>query len=442
MREYFFQFVLFLAGAVIGIVASLFPNTGKRLAWILALLLVATSLVWAGYEFGTRGPTPPLTSSPVSIKSTNTPPSPSQISRASISGEITLWYQYGTGSAEETALAKIIQQARVNLPDITINVLQVPYDDIYNEYRTAVASGGGPDLFIAPNDSLGDDARSFYIADITNLAAGRLDSYSQLSLSGMSLNGRLYGIPESFKAVVFWYNKDMIQTPPATTDQLKALMEQGTPVSISYGCYHHFGFFSSFGGRIFDGNWNFVADQGGVSDAMAYLNDLYQISKANGWPKSDSDGLAPFTEGTMAAITNGNWALGDYRAALGDRLGVAPLPSGPGGPAKPFLGVDGFYFNPNSTNKEAALEVALYLTNRNSQTIMMNEAGHVPVNETVQITDPLIQGLIDAFADGYIRPQVPQLGNYWSYFCDTDQVFEAGISPATWVRTATENANK
>ena len=363
-------------------------------------------------------------------------------SGSTATGEVTFWHAYATGSAEEAALTAILEQAKTDMPNVTINVLQVPFNDIYNKYRTDVASGGGPDMFIAPNDSLGDDARAGLLADITELASGKLGDYTQLSIDGMSVDGKLYGVPESLKAVALWYNKDLIDTPPATTDELKALMEGGTPVSLSYGCYHHYGFFGSFGGKIFDDSWTVVADQGGVADAMAYLNDLYQISVENGWPKNDSDGLAPFTEGQMAIITNGNWAMGDYRKALGDKLGVAALPSGPGGAATPLLGVDGFYFNPNSANLESALEVALYLTGKDAQTAMMNEAGHVPANTTVEVTDPLIQGLLTAFETAYVRPQVPQLGNYWSNFCGTDQVFEAGVPAADWVAEATTNANK
>jgi len=355
--------------------------------------------------------------------------------------EVTFWHAYGTGSAEETALTALLEQAKTDMPNYTINVLQVPFNDIYNKYRTDVASGGGPDMFIAPNDSLGDDARNGLIADITDLAAGKLGDYGKLSVEGMSVDGKLYGIPESLKAVALWYNKDLIDTPPATIDDLKALMEGGTPVSLSYGCYHHWGFFGSFGGQVFDDSWKVVAGDG-VADAMSYLNDLYQISVANGWPKNDSDGLAPFTEGQMAIITNGNWAMGDYRTALGDKLGVTALPAGPGGAANPLLGVDGFYFNPNSANKEAALEVALYLTGKNAQTVMMNDAGHVPANTTVEITDPVIQGLVDAFSTAYVRPQVPEMNNYWSNFCGTDQVFEAGVPAADWVAEATANANK
>jgi arabinogalactan oligomer/maltooligosaccharide transport system substrate-binding protein len=358
--------------------------------------------------------------------------------------EVTFWHAYGTGSAEELALAKNLEQAAIDMPEIKINVLQVPFNDIFNKYSTDVAAGGGPDMFIAPNDNLGDEARAGLLADITELAAGQLDGVSQLGIDGMSLDGKLYGIPETLKAVTLWYNKELLPTPPATTDELLALMQGGTEVAFTYGCYHNYGFFSAFGGEIFDADWKVIADQGtGVTDAMTWLNELYQISKTNSWTKNDSDGLAPFSEGKAAAIVNGNWAMGDYKTALGDKLGVAPLPAGPGGPAKPMLGVDGFYFNPNSTNQEAALKVALYLTNDKSQTVMMNEAGHVPVRTDITISDPLIQGLVDAFNVGAtIRPQVPQLGLYWSNFCGTDQVYEQGIAPDAWVKAGAETANQ
>ena len=358
--------------------------------------------------------------------------------------EVTFWHAYGTGSAEEVALAKNLAQAAIDMPEIKINVLQVPFNDIYNKYRTDVAAGGGPDMFIAPNDSLGDDARAGLVADITALAAGKLDGINQLGIDGMSVDGVLYGVPESMKAVAMWYNKDLLPTPPATTDELKALMEGGTQVAISFGCYHDFGFFGAFGGKIFDENWKVIADQGtGVVDAMTYLNDLYQIAKTNSWTKNDSDGLAVFQEGKAALITNGNWAMVDYQNALGDKLAVTALPAGPVGPATPFLGIDGFYLNPNSQVQEAALKVALYLSNAASQTVMMNDAGHVPVRTDVTITNPLIQGLVDAFNKGAtIRPQVPQLGLYWSNFCGDADVYEKGIAPAEWVTTATANANK
>jgi arabinogalactan oligomer / maltooligosaccharide transport system substrate-binding protein len=413
----------------------------KSLYALASLLLIASVVLTACGSGAATEPAQPA--EPAAPEATTAPAEPAATEApAAEPVEVTFWHAYGTGSAEEVALSKVLEQAAVDLPQYKINVLQVPFNDIYNKYRTDVAAGGGPDMFIAPNDSLGDDARAGLIADITDLAAGKFDGVNQLGLDGMTVDGKLYGVPESLKAVAFWYNTDMMSTPPATTDELKTMMEGGTPVAISFGCYHQWGFYNDFGGQVFDENWNVVAGDG-VAAAMSYLNDLYQISVENGWPRNDSDGLAPFSEGTVAAITNGNWAMGDYRNALGDKLAVAALPAGPDGVAEPLLGVDGFYLSPNSVNPEAALDVALYLTGPKAQTIMMNEAGHVPVRTDVEITDPLIQGLVDAFNKGStIRPQVPELGNYWANFCNTDDVFLAGTPADEWVKTATEASNK
>jgi arabinogalactan oligomer/maltooligosaccharide transport system substrate-binding protein len=356
--------------------------------------------------------------------------------------EVTLWHAYGTGSAEETAFAKVLAQAAIDLPQYKINVLQIPFNDIFTKYSTDVAAGGGPDLFVAPNDNLGSESRANLIADITDLLKGKLDGVNKLGVDGMSIDGKIYGVPESLKALAFWYDKTKLPAAPKTTDELLKLMQGGTPVSISYGCYHQYGFYAAFGGTVFDNTGKFVGDKG-VVDAVTWLNTAYQISKKNSWPKTDTDGLAPFSEGKVVAITNGNWAMGDYKKALGDKLAVAPLPAGPAGPAKPMLGVDGFYINPNSANKEAAVAVALYLTNAASQTTMMNEAGHVPVRTDVKISDPLIQGLVDAFNVGAtIRPQVTALDKYWANFCGTDQVFEKGVAPTKWVADGVAAANK
>jgi maltose-binding protein MalE len=72
----------------------------------------------------------------------------------------------------------------------------------------------------------------------------------------------------------------------------------------------------------------------------------------------------------------------------------------------------------------------------------MNVAGHVPARTDVEVTDPLIVSLLEAFKTGYVRPQVSQLGLYWSNFCGIDEVFEKGVPAADWVTTATTNANK
>lgn len=414
----------------------------KRPIFVLAsLMLVATMVLSACGATPTAAPATqaPATSAPAVpalLPTATTAPTIAQT-------EVTFWHAYGTGSAEETALTAVLAKAAIDLPQYKINVLQVPFNDIFNKYSTDVAAGGGPDMFVAPNDNLGSESRGSLIADITDLVKDKLGDYAPLSVEGMTVGGKIFGVPESLKAVEFWYNKSKLATPPATTDDLLAMEKAGTAVGISFSCYHYWGFYSAFGAQVFDDKFNFTTDQGtGMVDAMTYLNDLYQLGKKNAWPLTDSAGLAPFQEGKIVAITNGNWAMGDYQKALGDNLAVAPLPAGPAGASKPLLGVDGYYINPNSQNKQGAIDVALYLTGKVAEQIMMDQAGHVPAITTVSITNPLIKSLSEAFKTSIVRPQDAQLDKYWANFCGSDQIFEKGVKPADWVAAASTAAKK
>jgi maltose-binding protein MalE/tRNA A-37 threonylcarbamoyl transferase component Bud32 len=365
---------------------------------------------------------------------TEAPPAPT---------EITLWYTYASGSAEYDAMQDVLKRAAANLPAIKIKAEFVAFDSIFTKYRAEVSSGGGPDLFIAPNDDLGNDVRAGLVASLSEMTQGKLKGYSDVALNGMTVDGKLYGIPESLKTVAFWYDKTKLPNPPHTTAELKELMTGGTPIAIGYGCYYQFGFYGAFGGQLFDKQWRFVADQGkGYVEALAYLNSLYRITRKNGWPRSDLTGPQPFISGQVVAMINGNWLAGDLRRALGDRLAVVPLPAGPGGPSTPLVGVDGYYLNPKSTKKEAALQLALYLTNVDAQRIMLIQGGHLPTRTDMVILDPLMNGMLNTIRNGYFRPQVPQMSKYWANFCNTDDIYERGVLPTTWVKAATAAANK
>lgn len=357
--------------------------------------------------------------------------------------EVTLWYSYDSGTADEVALVVLLDQAAMDLPGIKISALQIPYGEINDRYASEVAAGNGPDIVLNNPSFISNYARDGLIADITDLAAGRLDGYSQLGIDGMSLDGRLYGIPESFAGVGLWYDRARLPTPPANTDELMAMISEGVPIGLGYDCYSIYGFYNAFGGTIFDADWNVIADQTGVVDTFYYLNELYQISKNNGIPVNNNFDVSLLTDGQVAAVVNGSWAISAYRDALGDNVAVVPLPSGPGGPATPWVDVNGFFINPNSPNQEIGLEVAFYLTNAYSQTVMMEQATHVPVRNDIAITDPILQGFVDAFNMGAITTtQVPEMSKYWSNFCGTDQIFEAGVDASEWVSGATAAANQ
>ncbi len=235
-------------------------------------------------------------------------------------------------------------------------------------------------------------------------------------------------------------------TPPTTTDELLQLVKDGKKLVLNQNAYHNFGFWSAFGGQLVDDTGKCTADQGGFTEAMQYLLDLKTAGSDNGWNVFETDGSKAdtlFRQGQADMIINGPWVLGDYSTDLGDKLGVVPMPAGPAGPSAPLTAPDGFYINPNSSNQQTAVDLAVAITSQANETIYTDMAGHVPSRGDVTISDPLVQGFADASSTGYARPQSAWFDNYWTPFGDLiTKVLEAQSTPADGVKEACDAMNK
>jgi arabinogalactan oligomer/maltooligosaccharide transport system substrate-binding protein len=361
-----------------------------------------------------------------------------------LSGEVTLWHAYGTGSAEETALTQVLAQLKKDQPDLTVNVLQIPFDQVFNKWDTEVAAGGGPDMFTVPNDNTGNEARGGLLAPLDDLLVGKTDAFPLSSFEGAKVDGKIYGVPGIAKAVALYYNKSTIPNPPATTDDLMALVKAGKKIEINQNNYHNFGWLTgAFGGKLMDDTGTCTADQGGFADALQYMSDL----KAAGAEFQTDGGKADtlFRQGQADMIINGPWVLGDYKKDLGDNLGVVPMPAGPAGPATPLAGVDYWHVNPNATpeQQKLAVDVALYIFGPKGAQIYTDVAGSPMVAKGVVASDPLVKAFADAAAAGFPRPQTAEFGNWWGPFGDAvTKVMEGQLKPVEAVTEACAAMNK
>jgi arabinogalactan oligomer/maltooligosaccharide transport system substrate-binding protein len=335
---------------------------------------------------------------------------------ATLSGSLTIWHAYGSsgGNAEFKAFTRIVEGIQAANPDLKLTILEVPFSDIYKKFETESASGGGPDMFIGPNDSLGSEARGAFLVDLTGKIEPVLGETNDVSKAGSQVDGKYYMVPESLKAVAMYYDSETVPTPPATTDELMAFVKGGGKVGVITGAYFGWGFYSAFGGAIFDDAGKCAATaNSGVADAIKYVADL----KAAGALVDADYGKVndAFLNKDIDIMFNGNWTLGDYRAAR-PALGVGPVPAGPGGPARTMTGVDGWYINAASQNQDLAIAVASELVSQASQTIEVDVAGHVPANTGISIIDPLVKSFSDAINAGDARPQREEMNNYWGNF--------------------------
>jgi arabinogalactan oligomer/maltooligosaccharide transport system substrate-binding protein len=384
-------------------------------------------------------------STPASIAPSGSAPATSDApSTAPLSGELDIWHTYASGAGTESATYDaIIADIESNNPDLAITTTVQNFfgaGNIFEVYALEAQTGGGPDMFIVPNDSLGAQVRQDLLQPLDDLA-GDLSVFSDLAVTGCTVDDVLYCIPESLKAVGMYYNASQVADPPTTTDELLAAIEAGdVKAGFDQGAYHNFGWWAAFGGELMDDSGKCIADTTGVADAHAYLAEL-KAAGATFYPDY-ADLAADFNEGVVNLIIDGPWASGGYAEALGDDLGVAALPEGPDGPGQPMTGTDGWFINPNSDNQELAAQVA-YLISTEYEQQFVDDAGHVPAVTTATVSDPITEGFAEAVANGFPRPQAQQLDNFWGNFeTALDSVIDTGADPQEAVATACAAMNE
>ncbi len=369
-------------------------------------------------------------------------PSAAAPSQAALSGTITVWEAYGaSGSAEKDAFDSMVATVKAANPGLTVTVLDVPFNNLFTKFETDAASGAGPDLYIAPNDSLPKEARAGLLKDLTSMSSTLMAApynISQTAITADTVDGKLYAIPESMKAVALFYRTDMLPTAPATTADWLTTVKTNK-LGLVYGAdgggsYYQWGLYGSFGGTILDSTGKCAATATtGVADSLKFLTDF----KAAGGVlyKNDTDAKNDFIAGKIAGFIDGPWQTGDLKKALGDKLAVAPGPTGPGGAFQPMAAPDGFYINDSSPNADLAVNFALAMLGQ--EQTFMDKAGHIPANTTLVPSDPITKGFADQVATGFARPTAKELDNYWSNFGNAiAAVVEKGTDPTAAVATA------
>jgi arabinogalactan oligomer / maltooligosaccharide transport system substrate-binding protein len=369
-------------------------------------------------------------------------------SAAPLTGTLTIWEAYGaSGTSEKDAFDKIVANVKAANPGLTVNVTDVPFNNLFSNFETQAAAGSGPDMYIAPNDSLPSEARNGLLVDVSDLSATlKAAPYnaSDVAINAATVDGKMYEVPESMKAVELFYNKSTLPTAPVTIDDWKA---NASKLGWVYGAngggaYYVWGLYSTFGGKILADDGKCAATQGGVADALKWLQDM----KAAGmhFYQNDNDAKADLISGKIAGFIDGPWQSGDLSKALGDKLAVVAGPKGTGAWA-PMTAPDGFYINASSKNVDLAKQFALqFLLPANEQ--VFADAGHLPANTTLQPKDPIAQSFSALMPSGFPRPTAKELNNYWGNFGNAlAAAIDKGSDPTTLVAdacTAMDKANK
>jgi arabinogalactan oligomer/maltooligosaccharide transport system substrate-binding protein len=417
----------------------------KISAKFAALAAAAVILAGCSSSAATNAPTQaPGTQAPATQAPAATP-------TPGLTGSLTIWTAYGSGgSAEGAAMTDVLTKAKTAFPNLTITRVEVPFSDLFTKVETAWSAGETtPDMFIAPNDSLGNEQRmGILYGPLDDVIGSAASNFTQISLDGAKVNGHIYEIPESMKAVSMFYNKSTITSVPKTTDDLLALAKAGKKIGIAeYASgYYNWWVYNAFGGGpLMDKTGKCVADTNGTSDGLAYLKALKDTTNVTFYTTGAAF-QGDFKTGKLDIVIEGPWGTGDFEKALAANLGIAPIPAGPKGKSLPLSAPDGWYINVNASDSQKALAVQFALwevSAAGGEQIFADKAGHLPAVKDATVADPISKGFAAQILDSYPRPQNKQLGAYWSNFGNAfDSVLLKGTDPVAAVKTACAEMNK
>ncbi len=113
---------------------------------------------------------------------------------AAVKGKVVIWH---SKKVEETnSLNAIIDAFKAKYPDVTVEQLFVPDDDLRNKFETAVGSGSGPTMLIGSADWGPASFDAQLVQDITPMMTeGLLETLNDAAAASVQYKGAVVGLP-------------------------------------------------------------------------------------------------------------------------------------------------------------------------------------------------------------------------------------------------------
>lgn len=366
---------------------------------------------------------------------------------------ITFWHIQNTDPGPEL-IQQAVDRYMADNPGVTVEVVPMQNDPYKTRIRTAMGAGDPPCVFPSwGGGPLYEYVQAGQVVDLTPYmeADNYKDRFVPASLSNVTFDGKIYGVPvENTAVAVIYYNKDVFAqynlTPPTTWEELKTvaqtLIDNGVvPFSLANktkwtsSMYYMYLVDRLGGPEVFASAANRT---GGTFEDPVFVQagEMVQelvdmgafIEGFNGLDWDTGQSRMPMYADQAAMELMGSWQIGTYKAENPDfyenKLGIFPFPAVEGGEGDPSnvvgtVGDNYYHISTTCANPDEAFEMITYLIDDVSVPLRI-EAGRIPpvVGVTEMIEDPVLQQVVELvenaesvqlWYDQYLPPELGEV---------------------------------
>ena len=286
-------------------------------------------------------------------------------------------------------------------------------------------AGVGADIFVAPHDHVGALVAGGHVLPVSDTSF--INNFVDASRVAGTYEGKLYGYPLAIETYALFYNKDIIQNPPKTWDEVIEFAKTWNDKSQNKyalvwnvgNAYYSYMFMSAYGTSLFGPNGDDKTKHGinapETVKGLQYFQSLR--SKILDVPSADlTDDFcnSAFVEGTAPLVITGPWKISDFNTVV-KNYGITTLPGfGNGKPATSFSGVRIAFVSAYTKHQKEAEDFAQFLMSKECLEKRFELTNQIPPRNDIKITDPLSNGILEQAAYAFPMPTISQMGTYWS----------------------------
>jgi len=366
---------------------------------------------------------------------------------------VTITFQEQFNDAESAEIEKLLPDFTAAHPEITVKLVRDNDTSYYDKLVTQITGGAGPDIARVEPPKAVQYVASGWAAPLGD--AIDQSEYFESTLAGLTKDGEVYGVPQDVSTLALFYRTDMVPTPPATWDDLKADVasvtkdgKYGIGLFGGWGAYEFYPWLWQSGAKVLsDDGKTAVFNSPEAVSALQLWVDLQKNGMPDGMATATEDDLkARFISGNLAMFTSGAWAIQALKDAnIDGKWAVAPLPQGK--QAASVLGGMDLVVLQNSKNQEAAKTFISWLMQDSVQKRWDTDLSYIPVKSSLYDDaafkdDANVSQFAQILQDSKSRPTVAAAGDVDTALGNAVQAALSGTaSPKDALDAAVAQAN-